>query len=680
MERKTEYLTKEQQRECKKILDEHPLFGCFSEDLKNQIVSKLTLQRYKKGERVVLEGDAVDSIYFIEQGSAEVIKEVELEGQKKQKVPVSTLHRHESIGLNEKDLYSETGKHSATVVALSNLTLFRLELEFLITFIKEHPAFLEILEKNALLSKADFIKQAAPFASLSAEDLYAFAKEVKDIYLDKGGLLFEQGDEAENCYLLVSGKIEIFLKEADNTARIPIAELEPPAIMGEAALLMNATRNASAVALEDSKLFVISRELLFEVMGKQDETAEALMNMVALRSRPVKCQNIEEYHIENSEGEDEITLKDSENWKYFRLTERGWFIWQQINGKNSLRDITMAYFLEFHVFNPGLVADLIMDLDHAGFLVTHAGEAPKKTVELHWFWKALIQLRRFMEMRVAFKGVDEWVTKTYQNGIRFLFTPFAWMIFILLSVVGFWMFGANFDHAASLISQSGMAKWWLLLLSIPAAMMVTVLHELSHAYTTKFFGRKVRAFGVGWFWVGPIAFCDTSDMWLNKPYQRVMVDLAGIFLHFVVAGTFSIVFISTQNDHFSLFCWYVAFFNYLMIFENLKPIIELDGYYALMDGLNHPNLKLDAVQWASDWPGSFSQLKQYKAEAIYWLSCVIYLILEFIFPLLVLRHLLKGFFGITNPLWSLLLSFLVLVFSVLSIWAEIKQRHLERKR
>ncbi len=47
---------------------------------------------------------------------------------------------------------------------------------------------------------------------------------------------------------------------------------------------------------------------------------------------------------------------------------------------------------------------------------------------------------------------------------------------------------------------------------------------------TKYYGHEVHYMGVGWYWLRPVAFTDTSDMWLSTKKPRVMVNLAGILL------------------------------------------------------------------------------------------------------------------------------------------------------
>jgi CRP-like cAMP-binding protein/Zn-dependent protease len=666
-------LKKSDLQACRKILEQHPLLGQLSKSLMDQLMSEFTLVYCKAGEMLFKEGDPLDSIFFIKSGKAEVSKEVTFD-KKYQKVPIATLNAYEAIGLDAQGgFFSKTGKRSASIIAQTDLTLFRLEKKALNHFLKEHLPFSQLFQESDLLMKVDFIKQVAPFAELSTQQLYSFAERVKERFISKGDILFKEGESGEECYLLCKGSIQIYTKKSGEEKNI--ATLEPTDILGETALLMESPRNASAKALEDCQLLLISKTLLFEILGQETSAEDMLMHIVSLRSRPTRAENIEEYHSKNREGEEVVTLRDPNHWRYFQLTKEGWFIWQQLDGKKSVKELTVVLFKAFGIFNPNLVGHLIKNLEMSGFIFSHEGEKSRlqKSEDTSAFFKFFIKIRQVMEYRVALHHVDEWISKTYLRGVRFLFTWWMQVIFLMLGFVGLGLFGFYFGRSVPLLQQVGHSKWWLLLASIPAIMVIAVLHELSHAYATKFFGRRVRGFGVGWLWIGPIAFCDTSDMWLSSAKKRVIVDLAGIYFHFILAGTLAIFFLLIPNPYLSLFCWYLALLNYFMIFGNLSPVIELDGYYALMDSLDHPNLKQDAVKWVVAWPSAFSQLKQHKAEMIYWLSCFVYLILELIFPFIVFHYLLKGFFGVINPLWSLGIALLVVISSSLGILGEIKK-------
>lgn len=65
-----------------------------------------------------------------------------------------------------------------------------------------------------------------------------------------GDTLFEQGDETEGAFLLEEGEIELTMT-LPGAERIPIARVGPGAFVGETALLQDAQRTLSAVALGD---------------------------------------------------------------------------------------------------------------------------------------------------------------------------------------------------------------------------------------------------------------------------------------------------------------------------------------------------------------------------------------------------------------------------------------------
>jgi Zn-dependent protease len=123
-----------------------------------------------------------------------------------------------------------------------------------------------------------------------------------------------------------------------------------------------------------------------------------------------------------------------------------------------------------------------------------------------------------------------------------------------------------------------------------------VIHEAAHAVATKTVGRSVNGIGIGWHWIVPVAFVDTTDSWLATPSQRVAVTLAGPLANGALAGVASVAAISLPSaagdgEVLSVF----ALLNvYLMLF-NLAPVLSLDGYLALTDVLARPQLRQDAI-------------------------------------------------------------------------------------
>ncbi len=79
----------------------------------------------RAGEVIVKEGDPVDSIYLILTGKADVRRTDHMQAVPKVQ-PIAVLGPDNAIGLNESGFYSLTGLRTATVIAMTSMTLLRL--------------------------------------------------------------------------------------------------------------------------------------------------------------------------------------------------------------------------------------------------------------------------------------------------------------------------------------------------------------------------------------------------------------------------------------------------------------------------------------------------------------------------------------------------------------------------
>lgn len=660
------------------IIQRHPCFTHLMPEEAEKLAELLAEKRFATGQVIVNEDDIVDSVYFIAEGTAEVRQSVlDSEVDKQEIMPVAILNPGEAIGLSDSGLYSTSGRRTATVVAQTDMVLFRLDIAAFYKFLEKHNHANTVLRDNVhLLLRMRLIKQAAPFAALTMQHIYWLAQQVTDKDFPAGEIIFAKGDPGDNCYLIQSGKIEIFITNPDQTES-RVAVLKSPLIFGEAALLTDLPRNASARAINDCNLLVLSRDALLEVVKTETNTAKSLLTLLKSRSRPMRLPYIECHQYENKKKEMITTLKDSKNVNYYRLTEEGLFIWELLDGKHTIRDISLAFYNEYDVFDPGMVSTFVMDLHESGFVETDLHEEETKQQQSLWR-SAVLAMRNILEASYNFGNADDWITKTYQHGVYLLFTIPARLIYLMVIVAGLSLFFIESPRHVFLLRHLHHAGG-IIFAAIIFMMFMTIFHELAHAYTTKYFGRSVKNFGIGWFWIGPVAFCDTSDMWLSPRWARVRVDLAGLTFDLFLASVVSIAAFYTTNNFLTLFFWIVATLKLLNIFANLSPIIELDGYYALMDVFDKEDLREEAIHWlAWDFPKTWSSprliWRDHKVEFLYWAICIVYLILNIIIPYIVLNVLLYGLFGVHNPYLTIIFTVIILIMSGLAIRAELKQR------
>ena len=142
-------------------------------------------------------------------------------------------------------------------------------------------------------------------------------------------------------------------------------------------------------------------------------------------------------------------------------------------------------------------------------------------------------------------------------------------------------------------------------------MVIVAVHEMAHGYTCKYFGGKVHEIGAMIFYFELAFFCNVNDAWtFPERKARLWVTAAGSWIEMVVASIAAIVWWIAAPGTF-LSDVGLAFFlvgGLAAVLVNLNPLIPLDGYYALSDWLEVPNLRQRAfahLAWTirSRWLG-----------------------------------------------------------------------------
>ena len=665
--------------ECVNLLKRQPIFSSWSEDLLNQFIHELEISFFRAGEVIVTEGEIVTKFYFIVKGNAEVSKH-EARDPTKQYV-VATLHAGESIGLTDSGLYSTTGIRTATVLAITNISLITIDVELFHRFLVLHPALNASLESaTQQILKLYLIKQATPFTELSINEIKSLAEKIDVIDLPENTMVFNQGDKGDYCYLIQEGHVEIIRQEQNELPEI-LAVLSAKAVFGEIAILMDLPRTAAARTISNTRLLRLLRDDLLELLAKAKKSNQAFANMILERSRPKCVSNIIAHQQVSDDGEATVILKNQAQHEYYQLTQEGWLIWQYMNGKRTVKEITMALVRDHNIFSPSMVVNLMLDLaqydfiEIQGYRLTHDEKLPT------WM-KYIDNIKKIMEVEWPFPNINQWITKVYENRIKIFFTIKIQIIMLLIVMLGTISFVLFSHHAIHLIPRASHIILVLILIDI-AGLISIPLHELAHAFTTKHFGREVTHFGIGWYWIGPMAYTDTSDMWLSTKWPRIMVNIAGVYCDLVLAGITSIIAYIVPWPSVAIFFWLFTIFIYLSIYHNLYPLIELDGYYILMDLFDRPHLREDAVEWLVEvLPKVFKQpvfTSAYKYEILYWMISILFIILSPVIAWYIQHFVLIFIFpGLGFGYWQLFLPVIAISLSLLSVWVEIQKqrRHL----
>ena len=101
------------------------------------------------------------------------------------------------------------------------------------------------------------LRQLSLFAMLNKRELRIVDGLLHDRRYLKGEIVFDEGDEGQSVYIVISGRILICRQGQPDAGRLAL--IEPGVVFGELALLDDSPRAAQARAEEDSVLAALSR-------------------------------------------------------------------------------------------------------------------------------------------------------------------------------------------------------------------------------------------------------------------------------------------------------------------------------------------------------------------------------------------------------------------------------------
>ncbi len=144
---------------------------------------------------------------------------------------------------------------------------------------------------------------------------------------------------------------------------------------------------------------------------------------------------------------------------------------------------------------------------------------------------------------------------------------------------------ANFE----ILGSSIVGFFFYYLLFFP----IVIVHEIAHGATLARFGGSPGEVGTGLYYFGPMFYVDTSDSWALPRKERIWVSLSGP-ISTLLAGS---ILIFANLIWPSQTVMMLGFFCFYWMLWNLIPLIETDGYYALMDIVGIPNLRKHAFNY-----------------------------------------------------------------------------------
>ncbi|MCA0436438.1 MAG: Crp/Fnr family transcriptional regulator [Austwickia sp.] len=130
----------------------------------------------------------------------------------------------------------------------------------------------------------DVVRRAALFAALDDSDVSALRSTMSTTRLQRGEVLFREGQRGDRLYVIVNGKIKLGRSSTDGRENL-MAILGPGEMFGELSLFDPGPRTATATAVADTELIGMGNESLHEYLKDRPAVSLALLGALARRLR-----------------------------------------------------------------------------------------------------------------------------------------------------------------------------------------------------------------------------------------------------------------------------------------------------------------------------------------------------------------------------------------------------------
>ncbi len=310
-------------------------------------------------------------------------------------------------------------------------------------------------------------------------------------------------------------------------------------------------------------------------------------------------------------GEKSYVVKDLGTQRYFRFGVTEVRVMRAFDGHRSTGEV-VAYLAEQGLrVSAETVERFARKLTDAGFLERTLAE--RTTLELERLRAERGRRRRhtffrgeLLRMRWSFADPDALLENVLPR-IRWMFTPAFVAISLVLFAAYFIVLGEHFpEYTAALRSTYAPAhlSLWHIVVFTASGLGVVLIHELGHAFTCKYFGGEVHELGFMLLYFQPAFYCNVSDAWsFPERRARLWVTAAGSWIQLDIAAIAALIWVAaapgTLIAEISVAAMLVG--GAMTLLTNMNPLLPLDGYFALTDWLEIPNLRHRALAHVSWW-------------------------------------------------------------------------------
>ncbi len=348
-----------------------------------------------------------------------------------------------------------------------------------------------------------------------------------------------------------------------------------------------------------------------ELANQQQQQSDIdLWELVEERLNPYKFKPERHAHIEVEAFEQRkgdavyYMLHNLRDDTYTRLSKSDYFVWNMLDGQHSVRDIAVAYTLHYNAFEFNKITTLLSSLQEKGFLLEKHidlfSDLALRDEAKTWSFRLRRLINAFFQKEFSTSRIDGLLGRAYHYFFRLFFTRAGSFLLHLLVVLGLITIAQLIISERYDLLDGGDSPLLRIALLMLFNYVTIFFHELAHGVAVKHYGRFVRKGGALIYYGRLAFFIDTTDIWMASRRARIVVSWAGPMANLAIGSITAICALYPNlNPEVSNLLYQAAMIVMLVGIFNLHPLMELDGYYMLMDYLEVPNLRRRSFQFVT---------------------------------------------------------------------------------
>lgn len=317
--------------------------------------------------------------------------------------------------------------------------------------------------------------------------------------------------------------------------------------------------------------------------------------------RPKLVDRVEAVHQVTRTGSPYVVIRSPIAQSYLKLDPREYDLLALMDGTKTVKSLVVEYYQRHGVLALPRIAGLVRLLRANHFLTdppldvfTVLGtrlrgvDAGSVIVRL---------LRGFQSTTFGIKNVDGVFEGWYRTWAKIFFTKPMFFLGLIFALAGPVFFMIELSQGRYDVFKTGGSYLTGFLLIAVLEVVALIIHEVGHAMAVKHAGRHVWHAGLMIYYGAPAGYVETTDIWMAPRRKRLITSLAGPWTGLILGGICAIAAFLLPEGPVGrfVFAWgFVFLLNNLM---NFNPLLELDGYYLLVDLIEKPMLRAKALSF-----------------------------------------------------------------------------------